>query len=151
MTTDRPAPAVAHRVPLFAVVLGVVSVLVAVWWVAGALLGNDTKVETVVINGIETSTPDAAHQPPLDLDPGAQCTVDLDGLRATGRITNHTDRPWGYRIKVAWEDNGTTRAEATALLEPIAPSASAPFTLVSASTGTAATTCRVVAIDRRAP
>ena len=151
MTTDPPARAVARGLPTVALVLGVASALVAMWWIAGAFLGNDTNVETVVINGIETSTPDAAHQPPLDLDPGAQCTVDLDGLRATGRITNHTDRPWGYRVKVVWDDNGTTLAEATALMEPIAPSASAPFTLVSAATGTAATTCRVVAIDRRAP
>ena len=110
MTTDPPARAVARGLPTVALVLGVAGALVAVWWVAVALLGNDTNVETVVINGIETSTPDAAHQPPLDLDPGAQCTVDLNGLRATGRITNHTDRPWGYRVKVAWEDNGTTRA-----------------------------------------
>ena len=125
---------------------------------AGVLLGlataiftGDTPAEPVVINGIETSTPDAAHQPPLDLDPGAQCTVDLGGLRATGSITNHTERPWGYRVKVVWEDGGATLADATALLDPITPGASAPFTVVSAASGTAATTCRVTEIDRRAP
>jgi hypothetical protein len=114
--------------------------------------GGDDPADLVVIDGIETSTPDAAHQPPLDLEPGARCTVDLDGLRAAGTITNHTVAAARYVLKVVWEDSGETLAEATAILDPVAPGASVPFTVVSpATTGTAATTCRVAQIDRTKP
>lgn len=126
---------------------------------AGVLLGlgsaalTDDPPDTtpVVINGIATATPDAEHQPPLDLEPGAQCTVDLDGLRAEGRVTNRSDETWGYRLKVVWEDAGVTIAEGTTLLQPLAPGATTPFKVVSPTTGTATTTCRVSEIDRTEP
>lgn len=117
-----------------------------------AVFSDDPSEATpVVVNGILTSTPDEEHQPPLDLEPGAQCTVDLDGLRAEGRITNRTDNPWGYRVKVVWEEPGVTIAEGTVLLQPLDPGATTPFKVVSPTTGTAATTCRVSEIDRTKP
>jgi hypothetical protein len=130
-------------------VAGTVGVLLGI---GSAVTADDSPDPTpIVINGIQTATPDANHQPPLDLDPGAHCTVDLDGLHASGSITNHADQTWGYRLKVVWEDSGSTLAEGTALLQPIAPGATTPFTVVSPTTGTAATTCRVSEIDRTKP
>jgi hypothetical protein len=129
---------------------------------AGVLLGAGSAIINrddgaadpvpVVINGIETATPDAEHQPPLDLEPGAHCTVDLDGLHADGKITNHTTKAWDYIVKVVWEDSGATLAEGTTVLRAVAPGATAPFESTSPDkTGTAATTCRVRGIDRVKP
>jgi hypothetical protein len=121
---------------------------------SAVLSADDDKADTapVVIDGIATNTPDADHQPPLDLDPGAHCTVDLDGLRAEGSITNHTDEAWGYIVKVVWEDAGVTLAEGTTVLEVVNPGATSPFTSTSSEkTGTAATTCRVSEINRVEP
>ena len=88
----------------------------------------------------------------LDLEPGARCTVDLDGLHAAGAITNHTTKAWDYIVKVVWEDSGATLAESTTVLRGVAPGARAPFESTSAEkTGTAATTCRVRGIDRLKP
>ena len=173
------ASAIAAFVPVIAIPLGIAAIVISwraaqrargvdrrtisfavgglVAGTAGLLLGlasafwggATTQHDPVVLNGIETSTPDKAHQPQLDLDPGATCTVDLDGLHTMGSITNHTGRAWGYRVKVVWENEGTTLADATTLLKPISPGASMSFTMVSAAqTGTAATTCRVTQIDR---
>jgi hypothetical protein len=130
-------------------VVGTVGVLLGIG--SAVTAGDSSDPTPIVVNGIETATPDAAHQPPLDLDPGAHCTVDLDGLHAEGSITNHADQPWGYRLKVVWEDSGITLAEGTTLLDPLAPGATTPFTVVSPTTGTAATTCRVSEIDRTKP
>jgi hypothetical protein len=117
--------------------------------IASAAFGGTTDTaDPVIIDGIETSTPDAEHQPPHDLDPGTTCTVDLDGLRAEGTLTNHTDRTVRYRMRVVWDDSGAELAEATAVFDSVAPGASQPFTVVSPKTGTAATTCRIAAIDR---
>ena len=131
-------------------VVGTIGVLLGL---GGAVLGDGGSDDPVpvVVNGIQTATPDAEHQPPLDLDPGARCTVDLDGLRAEGSITNRTDKPWGYRLKVLWEDSGVTLAEGTALLGPVAPGGTTPFTVVSPTAGNASTTCRVSEIDRTKP
>ena len=94
MTGEPPAPPIARRPAAAGLVLGVLSAVLAVWWkvalplgavaagtagvllgLAGAFFGGDTADAPVVVNGIETSTPDSAHQPPLDLDPGGTCTV----------------------------------------------------------------------------
>ncbi len=131
-------------------VVGTIGVLLGL---GSAVLGDGSSGDPVpvVINGIQTATPDAEHQPPLDLDPGARCTVDLGGLRAEGSITNRTDTPWGYRLKVLWEDSGMTLAEGTALLGPVAPGRTTPFAVVSPIAGNASTTCRVSEIDRTKP
>lgn len=131
-------------------VVGTVGVLLGLGSAVFSDSSSDEPVP-VVINGVQTATPDAEHQPPFDLDPGARCTVDLDGLRAEGSITNRSDKPWGYRLKVLWEDSGVTLAEGTALLGVVAPSATTPFTVVSPTPGNASTTCRVSEIDRTKP
>jgi hypothetical protein len=121
---------------------------------AGAVFDDDAPdaPAPVVINGVLTATPDADHQPPLDLDPGARCTVDLDGHRAEGSNTNRSEKPRGYIVKVVWEDSGVTLAEGTTVLPTVAPGVTAPFASTSAEkTGTSATTCRVSEIDRTDP
>jgi hypothetical protein len=124
------------------IVLAVTSALVA---------ADDEPASTQVVDGIESATPDQANPPQKDLEPGTRCTVDLDGLRAEGAVVNRTTKPWRYSITAVWENEGEQLASSTMLLDTVPAGDRATFRATSPRSGTAATTCRIVSIDRLTP
>ncbi len=128
---------------------GAVGILLAV--TSALVAADDEPVQAQVVDGIESSTPDEANPPQKDLEPGTRCTVDLDGLRAEGAVVNRTAKPWRYSITVAWQNEGDELARSTLLLDAVSPGDRATFRATNARTGTAATTCRIVSIDRLKP
>jgi hypothetical protein len=100
------------------------------------------------VNGIATGTPDAAHPPQKDIENPLPCRVEIDALRAGGKITNSSGVPADYKIIVVWEQDGTQLATNTALINNVAPGLTSSFEVSAPGDGTLRTTCRVQRVDR---
>lgn len=153
-----------------AIPLGIVAILVS-WRAAQAARGRDGRSIGLGIGGLVSGAfgvllglavaflggcaddggrSGTVSGPPAIADVAGplQWSTDLDGLQCSGTITNHADVPSGYLLKVEWVSENTKLAEATTVLQPVAPGASTTFTVTSSAKGTAATTCRVAEIER---
>jgi hypothetical protein len=108
----------------------------------------DTTAQLSFVDGIATSTPDAANPPQKDIEKPLPCRVEIDALRAGGKITNPTGKPADYRIIVVWEQDGTQLATNTALIDNVAPGLTSAFEVSAPGDGTLRTTCRVQRVDR---
>jgi hypothetical protein len=108
----------------------------------------DVTTELSFVDGIATGTPDAANPPQRDIERPLPCRVEIDALRAGGRITNNSGAPADYRIIVVWEQDGTQLATNTALIDNVAPGLTSSFEVSAPGEGTLRTTCRVQRVDR---
>jgi hypothetical protein len=108
----------------------------------------DATTELSFVDGIATGTPDAANPPQRDIERPLPCRVEIDALRAGGRITNNSGAPADYRIIVVWEQDGTQLATNTALIDNVAPGLTSSFEVSAPGEGTLRTTCRVQRVDR---
>ena len=108
----------------------------------------DTSSELSFVDGIATATPDAAHPPQKDIEKPLPCRVEIDALRAGGKITNPTAAPADYRIIVVWEQDGTELATNSALIDNVAPGLTSSFEVSAPGDGSLRTTCRVQRVDR---
>lgn len=153
-----------------AIPLGIVAILVS-WRAANRARGRDGRSIGLGIGGLVTGSvgiilgllvallagcgddggSSSKGAPPAlaDVDGALEWSTDLEGLRCSGRLTNHADTASGYVLRIEWVSEGTRLAEATTVLEPVASGASTTFEVTSAAKGTAATTCRVADIERR--
>ena len=111
---------------------------------------NDEATALTFVDGIATSTPDAAHPPQKDVENPLPCRVEIGALRAGGKITNSLATPADYRIIVVWEQDGTQLASNTALVDDVAPGLTSSFEVSAPGEGTLRTTCRVKQVDRTA-
>ncbi|HZI45080.1 MAG TPA: hypothetical protein VFD53_07665 [Ilumatobacter sp.] len=107
-----------------------------------------TSTELTFVDGIATSTPDAANPPQRDIEKPLPCRVEIDALRAGGKITNHSDAPADYMIIVVWEQDGTQLATNSSLVDDVAPGLTSSFEVTAPGEGTLRTTCRVKQVDR---
>jgi hypothetical protein len=107
-----------------------------------------TPAELTFVDGIATSTPDAANPPQRDIEKPLPCRVEIDALRAGGKITNHSDAPADYMIIVVWEQDGTQLATNSSLVDDVAPGLTSSFEVTAPGEGTLRTTCRVKQVDR---
>lgn len=101
------------------------------------------------VDGIGTATPDTEHPPQKDVEKPLPCRVEIDALRAGGKITNSTSAKADYVIVVVWEQDGTQLATNTALVNDVAPGLTQTFEVSAPGEGTLRTTCRVKQVDRR--
>ena len=108
----------------------------------------DTSSALSFVDGIATATPDAAHPPQKDIEKPLPCRVEIDALRAGGKITNPTGAPADYRIIVVWEQDGTELATNSALIDNVAPGLTSSFEVSAPGDGSLRTTCRVQRVDR---
>ncbi|HUP73708.1 MAG TPA: hypothetical protein VM282_11770 [Acidimicrobiales bacterium] len=108
----------------------------------------DVSTELSFVDGIATATPDAANPPQRDIEKPLPCRVEIDALRAGGKITNSSGAPADYRIIVVWEQDGTQLATNTALIDNVAPGLTSSFEVSAPGDGTLRTTCRVQRVDR---
>ena len=108
----------------------------------------DASTELSFVDGIATATPDTANPPQKDIEKPLPCRVEIDALRAGGKITNPTATPADYRIIVVWEQDGTQLATNTALIDNVAPGLTSSFEVSAPGDGTLRTTCRVKRVDR---
>ena len=108
----------------------------------------ETSSELSFVDGIATATPDTANPPQKDIENPLPCRVEIDALRAGGKITNHLSVPADYRIIVVWEQEGTQLATNTALIDNVAPGLTSAFEVSAPGEGTLRTTCRVQRVDR---
>jgi len=106
------------------------------------------SAELTFVDGIATSTPDAANPPQKDIEKPLPCRVEIDALRAGGKITNHSSARADYRIIVVWEQDGTQLATNTSLVDNVAPGLTSTFEVSAPGAGTLRTTCRVKQVDR---
>ena len=97
------------RLALASLALGIV-VLALVLVACSDDTAPDTTSQLSFVDGIATATPDAANPPQKDIEKPLPCRVEIDALRAGGKITNPTGRPVDYRIIVVWEQDGTELA-----------------------------------------
>jgi len=104
--------------------------------------------ELTFVDGIATSTPDDANPPQKDVENPLPCRVEIDAVRAGGKITNHSGAPADYRIIVVWEQDGTQVATNTSLIDDVAPGLTSSFEVSAPGEGTLRTTCRVKQVDR---
>jgi len=102
------------------------------------------------VDGIATATPDSVHPPQKDIEKPLPCRVEIDALRAGGKITNSTGAPADYVIIVVWEQDGATLATNTAVIDNVAPGLTSSFEVSAPGEGSLRTTCRVERVDRRA-
>lgn len=109
---------------------------------------EQTSAALTFVDGIATSTPDATNPPQKDIERPLPCRVEIDALRAGGKITNHTGAPADYRIIVVWEQDGTQLATNTSLIDDVAPGLTSSFEVSAPGEGTLRTTCRVKQVDR---
>ena len=109
---------------------------------------NSTPAALSFVDGIATSTPDAAHPPQKDVENPLPCRVEIDALRAGGKITNNSGAPADYRIIVVWEQDGTQLATNSSLVDNVAPGLTSTFEVSAPGEGTLRTTCRVKQVDR---
>ena len=100
------------------------------------------------VDGIATATPDPVHPPQKDIENPLPCRVEIDALRAGGKITNSSGAPADYKIIVVWEQDGATLATNTALIDNVAPGLTSSFEVSAAGQGALRTTCRVQRVDR---
>jgi hypothetical protein len=107
-----------------------------------------TPAELTFVDGIATSTPDATNPPQRDIEKPLPCRVEIDALRAGGKITNHSDAPADYVIIVVWEQDGTQLATNSSLVDDVAPGLTSSFEVTAPGEGTLRTTCRVKQVDR---
>jgi hypothetical protein len=107
-----------------------------------------TSTELTFVDGIATSTPDAANPPQRDIEKPLPCRVEIDALRAGGKITNHSDAPADYMIIVVWEQDGTQLATNSSLVDDVAPGLTSSFEVTAPGEDTLRTTCRVKQVDR---
>jgi hypothetical protein len=134
-----------RRVALASLVVGLALALVA------CSDSNDSDGGTSplsFVDGIATATPDAAHPPQKDIQNPLPCRVEIDALRAGGKITNSSGAPADYKIIVVWEQDGTQLATNTALIDNVAPGLTSSFEVSAPGDGTLRTTCRVQRVDR---
>ena len=127
--------------------------LVAVLTLAGVACsddGGDTSAELTFVDGIATSTPDTDDPPQKDVEKPLPCRVEIDALRAGGKITNNSDKTADYVIIVVWEEDGAQLGTNTALINGVPPGLTQNFEVSVAGQGTLRTTCRVKQVDRRA-
>jgi hypothetical protein len=111
--------------------------------------GGTQSSELTFVDGIATSTPDAAHPPQKDIQKPLPCRVEIDALRAGGTITNSSGAPADYVIIVVWEEDGAQLGTNTALINDVPPGLTQTFEVSVAGSGTLRTTCRVKQVDRR--
>jgi hypothetical protein len=127
--------------------------LVAILTIVGGACSDDggdaTPTELTFVDGIGTSTPDAEHPPQKDIEKPLPCRVEIDAMRAGGKITNSSGTPADYVIIVVWEEDGTLLGTNTALVNDVAPGLTQTFEVSVAGQGTLRTTCRVKQVDRR--
>ena len=112
---------------------------------------NDTPAtsgELTFVDGIATATPDATNPPQKDVEKPLPCRVEIDALRAGGKITNHSSAPADYRIIVVWEQDGTQLATNSSFVDNVAPGLTSSFEVSAPGEGTLRTTCRVKQVDR---
>ena len=107
-----------------------------------------TSAALTFVDGIATSTPDATNPPQRDIEKPLPCRVEIDALRAGGKITNHSDAPADYRIIVVWEQDGTQLATNSSFVDNVAPGLTSSFEVSAPGEGTLRTTCRVKQVDR---
>ena len=107
-----------------------------------------TSDELTFVDGIATSTPDATNPPQRDIEKPLPCRVEIDALRAGGKITNHSGAPADYRIIVVWEQDGTQLATNSSFVDNVAPGLTSSFEVSAPGEGTLRTTCRVKQVDR---
>lgn len=149
-----------------AIPLGILAIVLG-WRAAHAAKGRDGRTIGFAIGALVCGTfgillgiasaafggddPKSDTSPPALEDVGARLEwrTDLDGLQCSGTITNHASSASGYLLKVEWVSDGGKLADATTVVQPVAPGASTTFSVTSAAKGTAATTCRVAEIERR--
>jgi hypothetical protein len=127
--------------------------LVLALTIVAAACGDDgngaTPAELTFVDGIATATPDEEHPPQKDVEKPLPCKVEIDALRAGGKITNSSGVPADYLIIVVWEQDGTQLATNTAIIDNVAPGLTSNFEVSAPGEGTLRTTCRVKQIDRR--
>jgi hypothetical protein len=109
---------------------------------------DDHEPATSVIDGIESRSGDTKNPPQRDVVPGMDCSVEIGVLKAGGQLTNHSSDTSTYSLLVAWENNGVRIADATTVIEFLAPGASAEWDATGLGNGNSATTCRIVRIER---
>ena len=108
-----------------------------------------TGGELTFVDGIATSTPDTQHPPQKDIENPLPCRVEIDALRAGGKITNSSGRAADYVVIVVWEQDGAQLGTNTALINDVPPGLAQTFEVSVAGEGTLRTTCRVKQVDRR--
>ena len=131
------------------IALAVLAVVVAAAVVFGLVAEGDDAApsEPTVIDGVESRSTDTEHPPQRDIDPGLDCRVEIGRLLAGGQVTNRSEDPSTYTLIVAWENGGTRVADATTVIDAVAPGASATWNVTGIGSGNIDTTCRVVRID----
>jgi hypothetical protein len=126
--------------------------LVAILTILGSACSDDgggVPAELTFVDGIATSTPDAEHPPQKDVEKPLPCRVEIDAMRAGGKITNSSGAPADYVIIVVWEEDGTQLGTNTALINDVPPGLTQSFEVSVAGEGTLRTTCRAKQVDRR--
>lgn len=130
---------------LASLALGVIGLVLAS---AACSDSNTPPAALTFVDGIATATPDTANPPQRDIERPLPCRVEIDALRAGGKITNRSGAPADYRIIVVWEQDGTQLATNTALIDNVAPGLTSSFEVSAPGDGTLRTTCRVQRVDR---
>ena len=132
--------------------------LVALVIVGVKFFGDDTSNEKAlqdvfIQTGIASASTDAVHPPQRDLRLGA-CEGDGNGgVRASGTVTNWTERPADYAIDVSFrrsggDSSGEEFASRIVLVDAVAAHATVNWQAVVDQSPDGAFSCRVVAINR---
>lgn len=110
---------------------------------------RDVFVET----GIASASQDAVHPPQRDIHLGACESDGNGGVRASGTLTNWTNKPADYEIDVSFRTSGVGSsgqefAASTVSLQAVPDHATTNWAVVVAPSPGGAFACRVVAINR---
>lgn len=148
----KPNDANDRRLAAAALLLGLIAIVLG----AAIAIGDSdddgssdvASSELTFVDGIATSTPDAANPPQKDIENPLPCRVEIDALRAGGKITNHLGSAANYLIIVVWEQDGQQLGTNTSVINNVAPGLTTSFEVSAPGEGTLRTTCRVKQVDR---
>ncbi|MEO8693009.1 MAG: hypothetical protein ABI658_05800 [Acidimicrobiales bacterium] len=149
---SKPTDANDRRLAVAGLLLGLVAIALGAAIAVSDSDGDDnsgvTASQPTFVDGIATLTPDAANPPQKDIENPLPCRVEIDALRAGGKITNHSSTPANYLIIVVWEQDGQQLGTNTSVINNVAPGLTTTFEVSTPGEGTLRTTCRVKQVDR---
>lgn len=109
--------------------------------------------EVFIETGIASASQDAVHPPQRDIHLGACESDGNGGVKASGTLTNWTNKPADYEIDVSFRSSGVGTsgqefAASTVSLQAVPEHATTNWAAIVASPPEGAYACRIVAINR---
>jgi len=146
---------VGSLLAIVALVLAIVLVVVGLRIFGTSDESADEKIlqQVFIETGIASANRDAVHPPQRDIHLGACESDGNDGVRASGTLTNWTNRPADYQIDVSFRGSGpgtsgTEFAASTVSIEAVPDHSTTNWVAVVAAPPEGAFACRVVAVNR---